>query len=30
VGYVLLIALTIPQLPAWAQPGVSAWLFDIP
>lgn len=30
MGYVLLIALTIPQLPAWAQPGVTAWLFDVP
>ncbi len=30
VGYVLLVVLTIPQLPAWAQPGVSEWLFDVP
>jgi len=30
IGYVILVALTIPQLPAWAQPGVTAWLFDIP
>jgi murein DD-endopeptidase MepM/ murein hydrolase activator NlpD len=30
VGYVVLVALTIPQLPAWAQPGVTEWLLDIP
>jgi len=30
VGYVMLIVLTIPQLPSWAQPGVEQWLFDIP
>ena len=30
VGYVMLVVLTIPQLPAWAQPGVEQWLFDIP
>lgn len=30
VGYVILVALTIPQLPAWAQPGVERWLLDIP
>jgi murein DD-endopeptidase MepM/ murein hydrolase activator NlpD len=30
VGYVLLVALTIPQLPAWAQLGVTAWLLDVP
>jgi murein DD-endopeptidase MepM/ murein hydrolase activator NlpD len=30
LGYVILVALTIPQLPDWAQPGVEKWLFDIP
>lgn len=30
VGYVMLVVLTIPQLPAWAQPAVKQWLFDIP
>jgi murein DD-endopeptidase MepM/ murein hydrolase activator NlpD len=30
VAYVTLIVLTIPQLPAWAQPGVEQWLYDIP
>lgn len=30
VGYVMIVTLTIPQLPAWAQPGVEQWLFDIP
>ena len=30
VGYVTIVALSIPQLPAWAQPGVTEWLFDIP
>ena len=30
VGYVLFIVLTIPQLPAWAQPAAYEWLFDIP
>jgi murein DD-endopeptidase MepM/ murein hydrolase activator NlpD len=30
IGYVLIVVLTIPQLPAWAQPGVTQWLFDIP
>jgi murein DD-endopeptidase MepM/ murein hydrolase activator NlpD len=30
VGYVILVVLTIPQLPAWARPGVTKWLFDIP
>lgn len=30
IGYVIIVALTIPQLPAWAQPGVTEWLFDIP
>ena len=30
IGYVIIVALTIPQLPAWAQPGVEKWLFDIP
>ena len=30
IGYVLIVALTIPQLPEWAQPGVTEWLFDIP
>jgi murein DD-endopeptidase MepM/ murein hydrolase activator NlpD len=30
IGYVLIVVLTIPQLPDWAQPGVTEWLFDIP
>src|SRR5688572_27962814 len=30
MGYVMLVVLTIPQLPEWAQPGVTEWLFDIP
>lgn len=30
IGYVIIVALTIPQLPDWAQPGVTKWLFDIP
>jgi len=30
VGYVMLVVMTIPQLPVWAQPGVEQWLFDIP
>jgi murein DD-endopeptidase MepM/ murein hydrolase activator NlpD len=30
VGYVMIVVMTIPQLPAWAQPGVEQWLFDIP
>jgi murein DD-endopeptidase MepM/ murein hydrolase activator NlpD len=30
IGYVMLVVLTIPQLPEWAQPGVEHWLFDIP
>ena len=30
VGYVVLVVMTIPQLPVWAQPGVEQWLFDIP
>lgn len=30
VGYVMIVALTIPQLPTWAQPGVEKWLLDIP
>ena len=30
IGYVVIVALTIPQLPAWAQPGVTRWLLDIP
>jgi len=30
VAYVLIVTLTIPQLPAWAQPGVYKWLMDIP
>ncbi|MBI5964100.1 MAG: M23 family metallopeptidase [Chloroflexi bacterium] len=30
IGYVILVALTIPQLPAWAQPAVTQWLLDIP
>jgi murein DD-endopeptidase MepM/ murein hydrolase activator NlpD len=29
LGYVIIVALTIPQLPSWAQPGVKAWLFDV-
>jgi murein DD-endopeptidase MepM/ murein hydrolase activator NlpD len=30
IGYVILVVLTIPQLPAWARPGVTKWLFDVP
>ncbi len=30
VGYVLVVAMAIPQLPEWAQPGVVEWMFDIP
>jgi murein DD-endopeptidase MepM/ murein hydrolase activator NlpD len=30
VGYVMIVVITIPQLPAWAQPGVEQWLFDVP
>lgn len=30
VAYVMLVGLTIPQLPAWAQPGVTKWMLDIP
>jgi murein DD-endopeptidase MepM/ murein hydrolase activator NlpD len=30
VLYFVLVGLTIPQLPAWAQPGVEAWMMDIP
>ena len=30
VGYVVLIALSIPQLPAWAQGGATAWLLGTP
>ncbi len=30
VGYVMLVVLTIPQLPVWAQPAAYQWLFDIP
>ena len=30
IGYVMLVVMTIPQLPDWAQPGVEEWLFDIP
>jgi len=30
VGYVMLVVMTIPQLPVWAQPGVEQWLFDVP
>jgi murein DD-endopeptidase MepM/ murein hydrolase activator NlpD len=30
IAYVILVVLTIPQLPTWAQPGVEEWLFDIP
>ena len=26
----MLVVMTIPQLPEWAQPGVEQWLFDIP
>lgn len=30
VGFVVLIAISIPQMPTWAQPGVEQWLMDIP
>ncbi len=30
IGYVVIVVLTIPQLPDWAQPGVTEWLFDVP
>ncbi len=30
IGYVMLVVLTIPQLPEWAQSSVEQWLFDIP
>ena len=30
LGYVLIVGLTIPQLPAWAQQGVTEWMLDIP
>lgn len=30
VAYVMIVALTIPQLPAWAQPGVYRWMMDVP
>ena len=30
IVYLVLVGLTIPQLPAWAQPGVEAWMMDIP
>lgn len=30
VLFVTIVAFTIPQLPAWAQPGVTAWLLDQP
>lgn len=30
VGYVMLVVMSIPQLPSWAQPGVERWLFDVP
>lgn len=30
IGYVMLVVMTIPQLPEWAQTGVEQWLFDIP
>ena len=30
VGYVVLIAISIPQMPTWAQPGMEEWLLDIP
>jgi hypothetical protein len=30
IGYVILVALTIPQLPAWAQKSVTDWMLDIP
>jgi hypothetical protein len=30
VMYVVLVGLTIPQLPGWAQQGVEEWMLDIP
>jgi murein DD-endopeptidase MepM/ murein hydrolase activator NlpD len=30
IAYLLIVALTIPQLPEWAQPGVTGWLLDVP
>ncbi len=30
VAYVMIVALTIPQLPKWAQPGVYQWMMDVP
>jgi murein DD-endopeptidase MepM/ murein hydrolase activator NlpD len=30
IVYLVLVGLTIPQLPPWAQPGVEAWMMDIP
>ena len=30
VMYVVIVGLTIPQLPEWAQKGVEEWMLDIP
>ncbi len=30
VLYITLVAMTIPQLPAWAQPGMESWLLGTP
>src|SRR5512140_1474528 len=30
VAYVVIVGLTIPQLPTWAQQGVEEWMLDIP
>src|SRR5690349_24342948 len=30
VMYVVIVGLTIPQLPGWAQQGVEEWMLDIP
>jgi len=30
VLYVMIVALTIPKLPAWAQPGVESWMLGTP
>lgn len=30
VAYVVIVGITIPQLPKWAQPSVTQWLLDIP
>ena len=30
VMYVVIVGLTIPQLPGWAQKGVEEWMLDIP